>query len=74
MTAPVASGWSGWPDGLCTHWKALPCHGAHVKRTLRIVPQLGTAVVPVKRYRMGRLTLLAHPFAVPASSSPIRRE
>ena len=22
MTAPVASGWSGWPDGACTRWKA----------------------------------------------------
>src|SRR5271156_4054440 len=33
MTAPVASGWSGWPGGACTHWKAPPCHGAHVKRT-----------------------------------------
>jgi hypothetical protein len=36
MTAPVASGWSGWPGGACTHWKAPPCHGAHVKRTLRM--------------------------------------
>ena len=35
MTAPVASGWSGWPGGACTRWKAPPCHGAHVKRTLR---------------------------------------
>jgi hypothetical protein len=35
MTAPVASGWSVWPGGTCTHWKAPPCHGAHVKRTLR---------------------------------------
>ena len=33
MTAPVASGWSGWPGGLRTHWKAPPCHGAHVHRT-----------------------------------------
>ena len=32
MTAPVASGWSGWPGGACTHWKAPPCHGAHVKQ------------------------------------------
>ena len=29
MTAPVASGWSGWPGGACTRWKAPPCHGAH---------------------------------------------
>ena len=36
MTAPVASGWSGWPGGACTHWKAPPCHGAHVKRTFWI--------------------------------------
>src|SRR6202162_2365969 len=32
MTAPVASGWSGWPGGARTHWKAPPCHGAHGKR------------------------------------------
>src|SRR5580692_12334777 len=24
------------PGGALTHWKAPPCHGAHVKRTLRI--------------------------------------
>ena len=24
------------PGGACTHWKAPPCHGAHVKRTLAI--------------------------------------
>jgi hypothetical protein len=24
------------PGGACTHWKAPPCHGAHVKRTLRL--------------------------------------
>ena len=24
------------PGGACTHWKAPPCHGAHVKRTLGI--------------------------------------
>jgi hypothetical protein len=24
------------PGGACTHWKAPPCHGAHVKRTLQI--------------------------------------
>ena len=23
------------PGGACTHWRAPPCHGAHVKRTLR---------------------------------------
>ena len=45
MTAPVASGWSGWPGGACTHWKAPPCHGAHVKRTLRI----GTVDVAIGR-------------------------
>src|ERR1700722_3601903 len=27
---------SGWPGGALTHWKAPPCHGAHVKRSLRI--------------------------------------
>ena len=36
MTAPVASGWSVSPGGACTHWKAPPLHGAHVKRPLRI--------------------------------------
>jgi hypothetical protein len=24
------------PGGACTHWKAPPCHGAHVKRPLRV--------------------------------------
>jgi len=33
MTAPVASGWSVWPGGICTHWKAPPCHGARWFRT-----------------------------------------
>jgi hypothetical protein len=32
MTAPVASGWSGWPGGICTHWKAPPSHGARKER------------------------------------------
>ena len=27
------------PGGACTHWKAPPCHGAHVKRTLLSGPQ-----------------------------------
>jgi hypothetical protein len=31
------------PGGACTHWKAPPCHGAHVKRTLRIAA-VGVAV------------------------------
>jgi len=33
MTAPVASGWSVWPGGTLTHWKAPPCHGAPSSRT-----------------------------------------
>ena len=33
MTAPVASGWSDWPGGACTHWKAPPCHGARHEQT-----------------------------------------
>jgi hypothetical protein len=33
MTAPVASGGSESPGGACTHWKAPPCHGAHLLRT-----------------------------------------
>lgn len=39
MTAPVASGWSGWPGGICTHWKAPPCHGARCKPTCRIIAE-----------------------------------
>jgi hypothetical protein len=35
MTAPVASGWSGLPGGICTHWNAPPFHGAHPIRTRR---------------------------------------
>jgi hypothetical protein len=29
--APIASGWSDqtWPGGTCTHWDAVPYHGAH---------------------------------------------
>src|SRR5580700_5662279 len=34
MTAPVASGWSGLPGGIHTHWKAPPFHGAREVRTL----------------------------------------
>jgi hypothetical protein len=34
MTAPVASGWSNWPGGALTHWKAPPCHGAPSRPTL----------------------------------------
>src|ERR1700757_2788793 len=34
MTAPIASGGSESPGGACTHWKALPCHGARGLRTL----------------------------------------
>src|SRR4029077_20280844 len=45
MTAPLASGWSVWPGGACTHWKAPPCHGAHVERTFRNA----TTVVAVRR-------------------------
>ena len=36
MTAPVASGWSDWPGGACTHWKAPPCHGARHFRSFRL--------------------------------------
>ena len=35
MTAPVLPAGAIWPGGACTHWKAPPCHGAHVKRTLQ---------------------------------------
>ena len=35
IAAPVASGWSGCRGGTCTHWKAPPCHGAHVERSFR---------------------------------------
>jgi hypothetical protein len=30
-----ALGWSVWPGGARTHWKAPPWHGAHVKRSFR---------------------------------------
>jgi hypothetical protein len=36
MTAPVASGWSVWPGGACTHWKAPPWHGARRKRLFEV--------------------------------------
>ena len=37
MAAPVASAAGAiWPGGACTHWKAPPSHGAHVKRTFQI--------------------------------------
>ena len=47
MTAPVASGWSVSPGGACTHWKAPPCHGAHVKRTFRhrFLPAYNGAII-----------------------------
>src|SRR5215831_6407616 len=34
MTAPIASGGSESPGGICTHWKAPPCHGAPPKPPL----------------------------------------
>ena len=37
MTAPVASGWSGWPGGACTRWKAPPWHGARKQRSFPAV-------------------------------------
>ena len=37
MTAPVASGWSVWPGGACTHWKAPPSHGARKQRSFATV-------------------------------------
>jgi hypothetical protein len=40
IAAPAASGWSGRRAGLCTHWKAAPCHGAHPRRTLPWQDQL----------------------------------
>src|SRR5258705_9633822 len=32
MIAPVTSGWSISPGGICTHWKTPPYHGAHPRR------------------------------------------
>src|SRR6202020_1621199 len=29
------------PGGACTHWKAPPCHGAHVERTFRVSLRMG---------------------------------
>src|SRR6202044_1070778 len=50
MTAPVASGWSVWPGGAYPHWKAPPCHGAHVNRTLRIATaDVAVGGIPVSR-------------------------
>jgi hypothetical protein len=49
MTAPVASGWSGWPGGACTGWKAPPCHGAHVERTSRVATSHGFLSFPSTR-------------------------
>jgi hypothetical protein len=46
MTAPVASGWSNWPGGALTHWKAPPCHGAPSEQKLRIAfPSYAQALV-----------------------------
>src|SRR5260370_34662636 len=46
MTAPIASGWSGLPGGICTHWKAPPLHGAHPQRTSSwFWPALASALV-----------------------------
>ena len=36
MAAPVASGWSVSPGGICTHWKAPPLHGAHPQRSSHV--------------------------------------
>jgi|SRR5271165_2300371 len=51
--------------------------GVDVERTSRIAPQLGKAVVPAKRYRMGRLAMLIdrarRPRPSRASSRPRRR-
>jgi hypothetical protein len=48
MTAPVASGWSGWPGGTCTHRKAPPCHGAH---PLRALPMAQRSKIRTARFR-----------------------
>jgi len=34
LSAPIASGWSILPDGICTRWKAPPFHGARRFRSL----------------------------------------
>ena len=59
MTAPVTSGWSVWPGGACTHWKAPPCHGAHVKRTLsRAIECRGSTFKrEIRRRAAGRLSV-----------------
>jgi hypothetical protein len=35
--APIASGWSDqtWPGGICTHWDAVPYHGARLFKDLK---------------------------------------
>jgi hypothetical protein len=50
MTAPVASGWSGWPGGICTHRKTPPWHGAPPIAYLR-------ACVPMRLRRFNKLPL-----------------
>ena len=51
MTAPIASGWSGWPGGICTHWKAPPWHSARREQLFS-----GSGGQPVIRavYREGK--------------------
>src|SRR5215471_10642826 len=52
MPAPVASGGSESPGGLCTHWKAPPCHGARQLPTSG-EPPLTTAVEPSQSPSLG---------------------
>ena len=62
MTAPVASGWSDWPGGAFTHWKAPPLHGA--RREQEYQPfQTNTALTPKadKKFRVQRLPLIGAP-------------
>src|SRR5271166_2880712 len=53
------------PGGARTHWKAPPCHGAHVKRSSRIAkvdatvgrtPALQRAPLPARGFLLGRLS------------------
>ena len=42
------------PGGACTHWKAPPCHGAHVKRSLATATVAGAGDDQTGVYRAGR--------------------
>ena len=48
--APIASGWSDqtWPGGTCTHWDAVPYHGAQHMINLLLIGH-GPSVISPQR-------------------------